>query len=188
MAFHSSITNIFKVILHGKYNFQQLRTVKLIQPSSECWGYWHCFKTISILKQFLCTDVFKKNQRIECFNSYGGSILFPLKKLFGFMFINAQYSRSKRTFIYLARSIDLHEIKMPEGYTWSTVGAQRIWLKTFGSIKSIADKIPLSINAVGFSKHVLSGFNLPKENMLELWGFMCFWDMSSQIAKELWHN
>lgn len=110
------------------------------------------------------------------------------KKLFGFMFINAQYSRSKRTFIYWARSTDLHEIKMPEGYTWSTVGAQRIWLKTFGSIKSIADKIPLSINAVGFSKHVLSGFNLPKENMLELWGFMCFWDMSSQIAKELWHN
>lgn len=61
-------------------------------------------------------------------------------------------------------------------------------MKTFGSIKSIAVKIPLSISAVGFSKHVLSGLNSPKENMLELRFFMCFWDMRSQIAKELWHN
>lgn len=77
---------------------------------------------------------------------------------------------------------------MPESYAWSTVGAQGIWMETFGSIKSIALKIPPSINAVGFSKHVLSGFNSPKENMLELRFFMSFWDTSSQIAKKLWHN
>lgn len=47
-------------------------------------------------------------------------------------------------------------------------------MKTFGSVKSIAVKIPLSINAVGFSKHVLSGFKSPKENMLELRGFYVF--------------
>lgn len=47
-------------------------------------------------------------------------------------------------------------------------------METFGSIKSIAVRIPLSINAVGFSKHVLSGFNSPKENMLELWVFYVF--------------
>lgn len=87
-----------------------------------------------------------------------------------------------------ARSIALQEIKMPESYAWSSVGAQGIWMETFGSIKSVVVRIPLSINAVGFSKHVLSGFNSPKENMLELSFFMCFWDMSSQIAKELWHN
>lgn len=41
-------------------------------------------------------------------------------------------------------------------------------MKTFGSLISIAVKSPLSINAVGFSKHLLSVFNSPKENILEL--------------------
>lgn len=60
-------------------------------------------------------------------------------------------------------------------------------MKTFGSLKSIAVKSPLSINAVVFSKHLLSVFSSPKENMLQLI-FMGFWDIRSLIAKELQHN
>jgi len=60
-------------------------------------------------------------------------------------------------------------------------------LKTFQSLKSIAVKSPPSINAVVFRKHLLTVFNSPKENMLELI-FTGFWDIRSLNAKELWHN
>lgn len=80
----------------------------------------------------------------------------------GLMSVNALFLRSKSTSIYLARSISLQQIKISESYDWLTVGAQETWMKTFGSLKSIAVKSPLAINAVVFSEHLLSGLNSPK--------------------------